>query len=151
METIIAVTSQNKKTVTKHAGECRNYFIYTILKNEVTSKKVLELHDNEILKYTFHEDKSTNPKNILYDVDVLLTGSIGHDGVNQLANQNVTAYVIKEKDPDMAVEKLIKGTLEAFAPVSHHRDFGNKDKHNSHCKNCHSHYHNEQQHHKNDI
>lgn len=136
METIIAVTSQNKKTVTKHAGECRNYFIYTILKNEVTSKKVLELHDNEILKYTFHEDKSNDPKNILYDVDILLTGSIGPGGVNNLAKQNVTAYVIKEKDPDVAVEKLIKGTLEAFAPVSH-----GKHHHGEKCSNCDDHHH----------
>ena len=139
METIVAVTSQNKKTVTKHAGECRNYFIYTINKNIISSKKTLELEDNEILKYTFHEDKSANPKNLLYDVDILLTGSIGRGGVNRLANQNVTAYVIKEKDPDTAVDKLINGTLEAFAPVSHHKNHENKDKHNSHCKNCNEH------------
>ena len=141
METIVAVTSQNKKTVTKHAGECRNYFIYTIKNNEIVFKKVLELEDNEILKYTFHEDKSTSPKNLLYDVDILLTGSIGPGGVNRLANQNVTAYVIKEKDPDIAIEKLIKGTLEAFAPVSHHKSHENKDKHNSHCKNYDGHHH----------
>ncbi len=135
METIVAVTSQNKKTVTKHAGECRNYFIYTLKNNKITSKKVLELEDNEILKYTFHEDKSNNPKNILYDVDILLTGSIGPGGVNRLANQNVTAYVINEKDPDIAVDKLIKGTLEAFAPVSH------KKHHISKCPNCNGHHH----------
>ena len=131
METIVAVTSQNKKTVTKHAGECRNYLIFTIENNQITSKKVLELQDNEILKYTFHEDKSRNPQNLLYDVDVLLTGSIGPEGVNQLANQNVTAYVINEKDPDVAVDKLIKGTLEAFAPVSHRNRHPDKK-----CTNC---------------
>lgn len=135
METIVAVTSQNKKTVTKHAGECRNYLIYTIDNNKITSKKVLELQDNEILKYTFHEDKSSNPKNLLYDVDILLTGSIGPGGVNRLANQNVTAYVIQEKDPDAAIDKLIKGTLEAFAPVSHHKN------NNVPCKNCEGHDH----------
>ena len=135
METIVAVTSQNKKTITKHAGECRNYLIYTIKNNEITSKKVMELHDNEILKYTFHEDKSANPKNLLYDVDILLTGSIGPGGVNRLANQNVTAYVIKEKDPDIAIEKLIKGTLEAFAPISHGKHHhGNGHDHK--CSNC---------------
>jgi len=131
METIVAVTSQNKKTVTKHAGECRNYFIYAIKNNKITSRKVLELLDNEILKYTFHKDKSANPKNLLYDVDILLTGSIGRGGVNRLANQNVTAYVIREKDPDTAVDKLIKGTLEAFAPVSHRNRHPDKK-----CTNC---------------
>ncbi len=139
MQTIVAVTSQNKKTVTKHAGECRNYIIYSIKNNVITSKKVLELNDNEILKYTFHEDKSNNPKNLLYDVDILLTGSIGPGGVDRLANQNVTAYVINEKDPDIAVQKLINGTLEAFAPVSNHKNRRNKDKHNSHGKNYNRH------------
>lgn len=119
MKTIVAITSQNKKTITKHAGECRNYLIYTIEKDVITNKKVLELQDNEILKYTFHDDKSKNPKNLLFDVDILLTGSIGQGGVTKLANQNVTAYIIEEKDPDMAIDKLIKGTLEAIAPVSH--------------------------------
>ena len=121
MKTVVAITSQNKKTVTKHAGECRNYLVYTIENDKIIDKKVLELQDNEILKYTFHEDKSANPKNLLFDVDILLTGSIGHGGVNKLANQNVTAYIIKEKDPVIAIDKLIKGTLEAFAPVSHNK------------------------------
>jgi len=119
MKTTVAITSQNKKTITKHAGECRNYLIYTIEKDLVSGKKVIELQDNEILKYTFHEDKSENPKNLLFDVDILLTGSIGQGGINKLANQNVTAYIIEEKDPDIAIDKLIKGTLEAFSPVSH--------------------------------
>ena len=121
MKTVVAITSQNKKTVTKHAGECRNYLVYTIDNDSIIDKKVLELQDNEILKYTFHEDKSANPKNLLFDVDFLLTGSIGHGGVNKLAKQNVTAYIIKEKDPEIAIDKLMKGTLEAFAPVSHNK------------------------------
>ena len=133
METIVAVTSQNKKTVTKHAGECRNYLIYTIKNDIVSKKRILELQDNEILKYTFHEDKSSNPKNLIYDVDILLTGSIGQVGINRLANQNVTAYVINEKDPDIAIEKLIKGTLEAFAPVSHDH---HRHDHDRKCSNC---------------
>lgn len=131
MKTTVAVTSQNKKTVTKHAGECRNYLIYTIDNDTIISKKILELQKNETLKYTFHEDQSENPKNLLYDVDILLTGSIGKGGINRLANQNVIAYLIQEKDPDAAIDKLIKGTLEAFAPVSHAKGGGCGD-HNHH-------------------
>ncbi|MCK5639000.1 MAG: hypothetical protein KAH67_09820 [Flavobacteriaceae bacterium] len=140
MKSIVAITSQNKKTITKHAGECRNYLLYTIENDIVKDKKILELQDNEILKYTFHEDKSSNPKNLLFDVDILLTGSIGPGGVNKLAIQNVTAYVIKEKDPDIAIEKLINGTLEALAPVSHghgHHHHGHHGhNHDEKCENC---------------
>jgi len=144
MKSIVAITSQNKKTITKHAGECRNYIIYTIENNIVKDKKILELQDNEILKYTFHKDKSSDPKNLLFDVDILLTGSIGPGGVNKLAKQNVTAYVIKEKDPEIAIEKLINGTLEAFAPVSHgnhhHAHDEHKHNHDEKCENCNGHH-----------
>ena len=119
MKTIVAITSQNKKTVTKHAGECKNYLIYTIEEYKVTNKIILELQENETLKYTFHIDQNENPKNSLFDVDIILTRSIGRGGVNRLAKQNVIAYIIEEKDPEMAIEKLIKGTLEAITPVSH--------------------------------
>ncbi len=131
MKTTVAVTSQNNKTITKHAGECRNYLIYTIDNDTIISKKILELQKNESLKYTFHEDKNENPKNLLYDVDILLTGSIGKGGINRLANQNVIAYLVQEKDPDAAIDKLIKGTLEAFAPVSHAKG-GGCGSHNHH-------------------
>ncbi len=124
MKATVAITSQNKKTVTNHAGSCRNYLIYTIEDDQVTNKQTLELSTNETLKYTFHEDQSENPKNLLFDVDILLTGSIGSGGINHLARQNVTAYIIEEKDPELAIEKLIKGTLEAFAPVSHRKGGG---------------------------
>ena len=119
MKTIVAITSQNKKTITKHAGQCRNYLIYTIENDKITNKRILELGSDETLKYTFHEDSSKDPKNLIFDVDILITGSIGEGGINRLAKQNVTAYIVEEKDPEIAVEKLIKGTLEAFSPVSH--------------------------------
>ncbi|MEN8186407.1 MAG: NifB/NifX family molybdenum-iron cluster-binding protein [Bacteroidota bacterium] len=129
MKTTVAVTSQNKRTVTNHAGKCTSYLIYTIEKDKVTNKRLLELEHNETLRYTFHEDQTEDPKNYLFDVDILLSGSIGKGVVDRLATQNVAAYVIREKDPDFAVEKLVKGTLEAFAPISHRRGGGSCDDH----------------------
>jgi len=132
MRAIIAITSQNKKTITKHAGQCKNYLIYTIDQDMVISKKVLELTETETLHNTFHGIPNKNPKSILFDVDILLTGSIGKGAINRLARQNVTAYIVKEKDPEIAVQNLIKGTLEIFAPISH-EDIGcNHDHHHHH-------------------
>jgi len=39
----IAVTSQNRKTITGHAGSCRIFWIFTIEDNKITSKELLEL------------------------------------------------------------------------------------------------------------
>ena len=119
MKTIIAVSSQNKRTVSAHAGTCRNYYIYEIEDNIVISKNLLELNKEETLKYTFHEDTSESPKNKLFAVNIILTGGIGSGATAKLATRNIKAYVIEEKDPDTAVNLIIKGELEAVIPTEH--------------------------------
>lgn len=137
MKIKVAITSQNKRTVTKHAGECRNFLVYTIEDEKVISKEVLSLESNQTLKYTFHEDPSEIPFNHIYEMDILLTGSIGVGGVKKLAVNNVAAYVILEKDPDAAIEKLLNGTLEAVE--THHHGPHDHDHHHHHHSHEHSH------------
>ncbi len=39
----IAVTSQNRKTITGHAGKCRKFWTYEIDHKEIVNKTLLEL------------------------------------------------------------------------------------------------------------
>jgi predicted Fe-Mo cluster-binding NifX family protein len=39
----IAVTSQNRKTITEHAGKCRKFWIYDLEKGVVTGKRLVEV------------------------------------------------------------------------------------------------------------
>ena len=39
----IAVTSQNRRTITEHAGKCRKFWVYDIEQGQVTGKTLLEL------------------------------------------------------------------------------------------------------------
>ena len=39
----IAVTSQNRKTITGHAGKCRKFWIYEIVDKKVVDNTLLEL------------------------------------------------------------------------------------------------------------
>jgi predicted Fe-Mo cluster-binding NifX family protein len=133
MITRVAVASQNKKTITSHAGKCRHFYIYSIDREGNYTKELVDLSKEETLHYTFHEDPAANPHNYLYDMDILLTQSIGQGAIQKLALQNVTAYIIQETDPDTAIKKLIEGTLEAFAPVSSHKGHAS-------C-NCGGHHH----------
>jgi predicted Fe-Mo cluster-binding NifX family protein len=126
MKTLVAVTAQNRKTIFEHAGKCRNFLIYTIEDDNITNKKLLELTKEESLHNVLHDANATS---VLYDVDILLTRGIGNGAIQKLAKQNVACYKIEETDPDTAIDKLIKGTLEAVAPVSH-------ESHNS-CSNHH--------------
>ena len=116
----IAVTAQNRKTISSHAGACRNYFIYSINDDKTFTKELLELEKNQSLRYTFHDDKSENPQNKIFEVNILLTGGIGQGGVRKLADRGVTAFVIKETEPDVAIEKYLNKTLAFFEAENHH-------------------------------
>ena len=124
----VAVTAQNRKTISSHAGVCRNYFIYTINDDNTYEKELLELAKNETLRYTFHDDKSENPQNKIFNMDVILTGGIGLGAVNRLAAKKVTALIIKETEPDIAIEKFLNKTLNFFEAKHNH-----KSKHNHKC------------------
>ncbi len=136
MKTIVAVTAQNRKTIFEHAGKCRNFLIYTIKNNVIATKKLLELSKEETLHHFFHQEKDNNSTaSSLFDIDILLTKGIGEGAIQKLAKQNVACYIIKETDPDTAINKLISGTLETVSPVSH-----NKSGHNCNSNTQHNHH-----------
>ena len=136
MKTLVAVTSQNKKDITGHAGHCRVFYMYSIENDEIIKKDLLELKKEEVLHEILHADKPVRSE--LFDADIMLTGGIGGGAVQKLATHNVACYIVEEKDPDVAIEKLIKGVLEAYAPVSHKggcncgHDHGHGHHHNHH-------------------
>lgn len=132
MKTIVAVTSQNKKTIFEHAGKCRNFLIYTIDDNVVIDKKLLELSKEETLHNFFHQETNSMVTSSLFDIDILLTRGIGNGAIQKLAMQNVVCYKIEETDPDTAINKLINGTLEAMSPVSHDKSGCNCGGHHHH-------------------
>lgn len=117
MKNIVAVTFQNKNTIFNHTGKCRNYLIYTIKGAVVESKRLLELSENETLRY-FFQNENVVKKHILLESDILLTRGIGNGAIEKLAKYGIACYKIEETDPDIAIDKLIKGTLEAMAPIS---------------------------------
>ena len=97
----VAVTSQNRKTVTEHAGKCRKFWVYETRGGQVTDKTLLELP----LEQSLHAspDGQAHP---LDGVDVLITAGIG-DGLRQrLFAKGIETVVSSEPNPDAAVEAL---------------------------------------------
>lgn len=117
MITKIAITSQNKRTVTEHAGKCRNFFVYEVDEEGNIKKDMLLLEKEQMLHESLHSEGTENP---IFNMNMLLTGSIGQGAVQKLAAKGIRAYIIKETDPDTAIEKLIQGTLQAYANAHHH-------------------------------
>lgn len=94
----IAVTSQNRKTITEHAGKCRKFWIYEMQGGEVTGKSLLELSIDQSL----HEWNSSEV-HPLSGVDVLITGSAGDGVKNRLANWGIETIVTEQTDVDTAI------------------------------------------------
>ncbi|MDD4880946.1 MAG: NifB/NifX family molybdenum-iron cluster-binding protein [Gallionellaceae bacterium] len=107
----IAVSSQNRKTVTGHAGKCRKFWIFEVLDCEVTDKQLLELPIEE----TFHESHGAGP-HPLDGINVLITGSMGEGMQGRLKQMGIVAVATAETDPDRAVAAWLDGTLEELPP-----------------------------------
>jgi predicted Fe-Mo cluster-binding NifX family protein len=122
MNTKVAISAEDGKTISGHISTCKHFFVYDITESGQFEKSSLHLDDNQILKYAFHEDQTPEPQNPLFDVNMILTGSLGQGAVNNLAARHVASHQIMEQDPDEAISKLIDGTLQAYRVGDHHHD-----------------------------
>lgn len=94
----IAVTSQNRKTITAHAGKCRKFWLYKIAEDNSISRELIELGIDE----TFHATGKDNP-HPLDSIDVLMTAGMGQGLQRRLQAKGTVAVVTEELDPDTAV------------------------------------------------
>jgi len=110
----IAVTSQDRKTITKHAGKCRNFWVYEIVDKVIRDKRLLELP----LAQSFHESNhtATHP---LDDINQLITGSLGLGLQHRLQQKGIAALATAETDPDRAVAAWLEGNLIELPPDAH--------------------------------
>jgi len=116
MKNLVAVTCQNRKEVSGHAGMCRNFLMYTIDNNIIISKKLLELGKEESLHNALHQGDFETVNHPIFNVNILLTGGIGMGAITKLKTKNVASYIIEEKNPDTAIDNLLNGQLKAFMP-----------------------------------
>ncbi len=111
----IAVTSQNRRTITEHAGKCRKFWVYEINQDQMITKTLLELP----IEQAFHQSSPQAP-HPLDDVQVLIAGGMGSGLSRRLAAKNIKALVTAETDPDQAVLAYLQGNLEVMATCSSH-------------------------------
>ena len=121
----IAVTSQNRKAVTGHAGKCRKFWVYEIEGGQVKDKTLLELAKEQ----SFHE--SHGGHHPLDSVNVLISGGMGGGLRSRLAQRGIEALVTTETDPDRAVAAYLQGTLPA-GPAQTHGGHGHHHGHHRH-------------------
>lgn len=104
----IALASQNRHSITAHAGKCRHFFIVDT--EERGTRKSVELGLSQILR--IWQGEGPHP---LDGVDVLIAGSIGFGVVEKLAQRGIRALATRECDLDQIVVRFLAGTLPVEA------------------------------------
>jgi predicted Fe-Mo cluster-binding NifX family protein len=107
----IAVTSQNRATVSDHAGRCRSFWVYETEYADVREKHLVELGDGQ----GFHG----NLPGPLAGINVLISGGMASALRYHLKQQGVQAVTTREGDPDRAVAAWLNGTLDEMPPHGH--------------------------------
>lgn len=110
----IAVASQNRKTVTGHAGKCRKFWIYQIAGNQVTARNLLELP----IEQSFHESAPGQP-HPLDGINVLICGGMGPGMQHRLKQKGILGVATSETDLERAIASWLDGTLPEAASEDH--------------------------------
>ncbi len=118
---IIAISSQNFKTITGHPGRTFRFLVYEIHNDQVISKLEKEIPKNLVFHNFFHEMGATidTPHPLDY-VDVFITASSGQGFVNRMAARGKKVVITSETNPDVAVEKFLKNELILLEAEQHH-------------------------------
>lgn len=122
----VAVTSQNFRTITPHAGKTRRFLVFEVGPDQVPRE--VNRIDLE-RQMTMHEfrGRGAHP---LDQVDMLITGSAGAGFVQKLGARGVQVVVTGESDPQQAIADVISGQVKPPLPHScDHHDRGHGHEH----------------------
>ncbi|ABK44449.1 nitrogen fixation-related protein [Magnetococcus marinus MC-1] len=98
----IAVTSQNKHSVTGHAGKCRKFWIYEIKENAIEGRTLLELP----MEQAFHNSSPHEP-HPLDNIQVFITGGMGGGVRQRLTSKGIDCVITEESDLETAVKHYL--------------------------------------------
>lgn len=98
----LAISSQNKKEVTGHAGKCLKWWIYEIENKEVKDTHYLELEKGQ----SFH-DTHGNQEHPLDNVDILISLGMGDGMKRRLESKGIEAIITEDKSLDNAVASVV--------------------------------------------
>ena len=99
----IAVTSQNFKTITNHAGKARRFIVFNV--DEAGNIEELSRLDlpQEMAFHNFQGNEHP-----LDGVDALLSASFGLGFMNKMARRGITASLVNTTDIKTAIDEFLK-------------------------------------------
>lgn len=112
----IAVTSQNFRTVTAHAGKARRFLIYDI-RCPCSPREVERLDlPQEMAFHTFRGDHHP-----LDGVTAIITGGAGEGFIARMGQRGIGVVCSGEDDPLQAVRDYIQGVVKPLKASAHDR------------------------------
>ena len=111
----IAVTSQNRQTITEHAGKCRKFWLYQVEQGKVVDKQLIELP----IEQTFHGNHHALPAP-LNGINVLISGGMGRGLYHRLMQSGILPLVTVEEAPDQAIAAFLGNSLDRFSAHGAH-------------------------------
>ncbi|MEW5972269.1 MAG: NifB/NifX family molybdenum-iron cluster-binding protein [Pseudomonadota bacterium] len=130
MNALIAVTSQNRKTVTGHTGKCRKFWLYPIENGMTGERRLVELGMDE----TFHATPGGLPA-ALTGITALITQGMGQGMIMRLQRIGVQGWITAENDPDVAVQAFLRGEASA-APEEQGQAHAHEDEDEEDGEDC---------------
>ena len=111
----IAVTSQNFRTITGHAGKARRFMVYTEnQQGEWTESDRIDLPK----EMSMHEFRGLSHP--IDELDILITASCGNGFIHKMSSRGVDVITTSETDPLLAVTQYAAGIpLPPAAPHAH--------------------------------
>ena len=137
----IAITSQNFRTVTGHAGRARRFIVFEA-GGQAPLREVERLDLDANMTIHGYDHEAGHP---LDSMQVLITGGAGEGFVRHLAARGVQVVATDESIPELAVEAFLAGRVKSATQACHHdHSDGCADEHihdgagQDHSCNCHS-------------
>ena len=129
----IAITSQNFRTVTGHAGRARRFIVFEALGRK-SVREVERLDLDAGMTIHGYDHRAAHP---LDSVQVLITGGAGEGFVQHMAARGVMVVATPESDPLRAVEAFLAGRVtSASAACNHDHSDLDEDGHDEHGGSC---------------
>ncbi|MCK9389245.1 MAG: nitrogen fixation protein [Sulfuritalea sp.] len=130
----IAITSQNFRTVTGHAGRARRFIVFDA-DGIAPPREVERLDLDANMAIHGFDHRARHP---LDDMDVLITGGAGEGFVRHLAARGVRVVATGESDPLLAVQAFLAGRTRSASEGCNH-DHSDLDGHGEagHSCGCH--------------
>ncbi len=125
----IAITSQDFRTVTGHAGRARRFIVYQADENAPPTEVARLDLDAQMAIHGF-DPHASHP---LDSMDVLITGSAGPGFVRHLAARGVLVVATPETEPRRAVEAFLAGRILSPGCNDHGHDHVHGGEHSCGC------------------